>query len=58
MSGAKRAPRKSAPPSLPVPRVRTLRSEDDYAPVSPPREWGAEPRKVAARRTRRPKFVF
>jgi hypothetical protein len=60
MSAAKRAPRKSpAPPALPVPRVRTLRCEDDVAaPASPPGERAARTRTSAARRTRRPKFVF
>lgn len=60
MSIPKRPPRKSAAPAaLTVPRLRTMRSDDDLAAHhASPATRPAAKRPIAARRARRPKFVF
>jgi hypothetical protein len=53
MTADKRTPRKSsAPPAMPVPRIRTIRSDEIAAPDSP------ETAQMRPRRNRKPKFVF
>lgn len=55
MSAPKRPPRAIAPAALPVPRVRTIRSEDD-APPETPKPSPAQ--SAAGAKRRRAKFVF
>jgi hypothetical protein len=54
MSADKRPPRKSsAPPAMPVPRIRAIRSDEIAAPNDSP-----ETAQMRPRRNRKPKFVF
>jgi hypothetical protein len=54
MTADKRPPRKSsAPPPIPVPRIRTIRSDEIAAPNE-----ATETAQMRPRRNRKPKFVF
>jgi hypothetical protein len=53
MTADKRPPRKSAPPAMPVPRIRAIRSDEIAATNESPETAPMRPR-----RNRKPKFVF
>jgi hypothetical protein len=54
MTAGKRTPRKSsAPPSMPVPRIRAIRSDEIATSNDSPETMPMRPR-----RNRKPKFVF